>query len=93
MIKEIEFKDMNDRLGEDPSAKFYLIMRPIPDYINFSQIQECPVLASSAGLAHNYRLGLIPVREFQKKYFNEMKSPICEELIRSIIKKAKWDNI
>lgn len=52
-------------------------------------IMECPVLSPSNKLANNYRLGLIDPCQFYTNYYNELKSPICQELMKSILSMSK----
>jgi len=84
-IKETDFSRLNEKLLDNPSAKFFICMRNIPAYVKNERIMECPILAPSNKLANNYRLGLIDPCQFYTNYYNELKSPICQELIKSIL--------
>jgi hypothetical protein len=64
-------------------------MRNIPAYVENELIMECPVLAPSNKLANSYRLGLIDPCQFYTNYYNELKSPICQELMKSILSISK----
>jgi len=64
VIKETDFSRLNEKLVENPSAKFFICMRNIPTYAKNAQIIECPVLSPSNKLANNYRLGLIDLCQF-----------------------------
>jgi hypothetical protein len=64
-------------------------MRNIPEYVKNEMIIECPVLSPSNKLANNYRLGLIDPCQFYTNYYNELKSPICQELMKSILNISK----
>ena len=84
-IKETDFSRLNEILLDNPSAKFFICMRNIPAYAKNALIIECPVLSPSNKLAKNYKLGLIDPCQFYTNYYNELKSPICQELIKSIL--------
>ena len=47
MIKEVHITQMKEKLEEDPTARFYVVIRKSPEYILFDQIQGSSVLASS----------------------------------------------
>jgi uncharacterized protein YeaO (DUF488 family) len=76
-------------LVEDPAAKLFICMRNIPAYIKNEMIMECPELAPSDKLANNYRLGLIDHCQFYTNYYNELKSPTCQKLMKSILDISK----
>lgn len=88
-IKETDFSRLNEKLVDNPSAKFFICMRNIPAYVKNEQIMECPVLSPSNKLANNYRLGLIDPCQFYMNYYNELKSPICQELMKSVLSISK----
>ena len=93
MLHEIEFSKLKETMVQDPCARFYLIMRNIPSYIKSNRIQECPVLAPSEALGNDRRLELITVVDFVEKYKNEMKSPVCQDLISFILEGSEQDDI
>lgn len=88
-IKETDFSRLNEKLVDNPSAKFFICMRNIPAYITNEMIMECPILSPSNKLANKYRLGLIDPCQFYTNYYNELKSPICQELMESILIMSK----
>ena len=89
VIKETDFSRLNEKLVDNPSAKFFICMRNIPTYVKNELIMKCPVLSPSGKLENNYRLGLIDPCQFYTNYYNELKSPICQELMKSILSISK----
>ena len=64
-------------------------MRNIPEYVKNEMIIECPVIAPSNKLANSYRLGLIDPCQFYTNYYNELKSPTCQKVMKSILDMSK----
>lgn len=58
-------------------------------YVKNEMITECPILSPSNKLANNYKRGLIDLCQFYTNYYNELKSPICQELMKSILNISK----
>jgi hypothetical protein len=82
MIQEIGFEELKQTRMENPDALFYIFAEAPKNFVWFSQYQSCSVLTPNA--VHEYRNGLITKEVFQQKYKNQLKSPVCRNLIRYI---------
>jgi hypothetical protein len=82
MIKLLPFSELKQKLIDDPDSLFYIVSRNKLDYVKFSQVQNCPVLAPTVELSRKLKLGDISGSEFKNKYAHELQSPIVIELLR-----------
>lgn len=93
MIKEIQISQMKGKLIKDPSAKFYVVMQRLPDYVRLDQIQACPVLAPSSEILQKLKTCQIEWIEYKRKHLQELQNPVVQELIKFIAHEAKEKDV
>ena len=93
MIKEIHISQMKGKLIKDPSAKFYVVMQRLPDYVRLDQVQACPVLAPLSEILQKLKTCQIEWIEYKRKYLQELQNPVAQELIKFIAHEAKKKDV
>lgn len=93
MLLETDFAHLKDTLCKNPEAQFYIIMQHHPEYICFNQIKECSNLSPPDELLRQYKMGSVTWDGFKKKYFNQLKNPVCQEMIKIISQESKLHDV
>lgn len=93
MLLETDFAHLKDTLSKNAEARFYIVMQHHPKYIRINQIQECDSLSPSDELLRQYKLGSVTWDEFKKKYFNQLKNPVCQELLKIIAQESEVHDV
>lgn len=89
MIKGINVAHLKEKLVGDPEARFYIVAQKAPNYIKFNQTQDGQVLAPSAKIEQELKLGDITRDEYKRKYTKELERPVAQELMRYLQNEAR----
>ena len=86
MIKETYIAQLKEQVQKNPEAKFYVCLRTPPDDIQYEtgKIEKCIVLSPSENLSRDFKGKLINWTGFITKFYKEMRSPKCVELMQFI---------
>jgi uncharacterized protein YeaO (DUF488 family) len=93
MIKEAHITQMKEKIIEDPTTRFYVVMQKPPEYVRFDQIQECPALAPSTEILEKLKTCQLTWDEYKEKYLKELQNPITKELLKFITQESKEKDV
>jgi uncharacterized protein YeaO (DUF488 family) len=93
MIKEVHITQMKKKFIEDPTTRFYVVMKKPPESVRFDQMQECPVLAPSTEILEKLKSCQLTWGEYKEKYLKELQSPIAKELMKFITQESKKKDV
>ena len=88
MLHQISFDSIRETVIKDPSAKIYVVSKNPQKLVNDPQINLCSSLAPSTKLSQGLKLGYIQECEYQKKYSDELRSPVAQVIMGFINNEA-----
>jgi hypothetical protein len=89
MIKGINVAHLKEKLVGDPEAIYVVVAQKAPNYIKFNHIQDFQVLAPSAKIDQELKLGNITRDEYKRRYTKELEQPLAQKLMRYLQNEAR----